>query len=240
MFACLLSAGARAEDGVLAPYHADYSLARNSLTLGTASFSLKRSGDGGYTYKSVSHATGLAALFAGDVITQSSQFELAGGRPRPVLYAYTQAGGKHDKSETIQFEWSKQFAYGDEDGRQHRNTLTPGMSDVFLIQLMLAVDAADGKLADSYTLLDHGETTAYMPRKLPGQRMRVDGTRVDTELLELRDPKKGRVIRVWLAPTLHYLPVQIQQSQPDKATFTLSLDDISFDGTGAPSAATTG
>lgn len=225
---------------VLTPYHADYSLARNGMTLGTASFSLQRDDDGNYIYKSVSHATGLASLFAGDVITQMSKFGLADGQPQPLLYSYSQSGGKHEKSESIQFDWAKKLAHGDEDGRQHKNPLRPGISDVFLIQLMLAVDAADGKLAKEYTLLDHGETTDYTPQKMPDQRMRVDKTQVDTLVLELHDAKKGRVIGLWLAPALHYLPVQIQQSEPGKATFTLSLDSISFDKTEAPTAASAG
>lgn len=228
---------ARSDGGVLPSYHADYSLARNSLTVGTASFSLNPEGDGDYTYKSVSHASGLATLFFGDVITQTSRFEMAGGQPRPLNYSYSQSGGKHDKSETIRFDWDKGLAKGDEDGHQHENPLSPGTSDVFLIQLVLAADAAAGRLAKEYTLLDHGEVTDYVPRKLPDQKMRVDSTQVDTTALELQDPKKGRTISVWLAPALHYLPVQIQQSEPGKATFTLSLDDISFEDA-APSAST--
>lgn len=237
VLALLPAAAARCDSAVLAPYHADYSLARNTLTLGTAKFSLQADSDGGYVYKSVSHATGLAALFAGDVITQMSRFEMAGGQPRPLAYSYSQSGGRDNRSERIQFDWGKQLAQGEENGRKHRNPLTPGISDVFLIQLVLAVDAATGSLAKQYTLLDHGETTAYEPRKLPDQKMKVDRTQVDTTVLELKDPKKGRTISVWLAPALHYLPVQIRQSEPGKATFTLTLDDISFE-TAAPASAT--
>src|SRR5579859_1512169 len=111
---------ARSDSGVFPSYRADYSLARNSLTIGTASFSLRPDGEGDYVYKSVSHASGLAALFVGDVITQMSRFDIAGGQPRPLSYTYAQSGGKHDKSETIQFDWDKGFAQGDEDGRQRQ------------------------------------------------------------------------------------------------------------------------
>ena len=228
--------GARCDDGALAPYHADYSLARNSLTLGTARFSLEPDAAGSYLYKSVSHATGLAALFAGDVITQKSRFELVDGQPRPLSYSYTQAGGKHEQSEETRFDWNKMLAHSDWDDHSRDSALKAGVSDVFLIQLVLAVDVSQGRLAKQYVLLNHGETTAYEPRRLDDQKMKVGAKVVDTTVLELKDPKKGRAISLWLAPGLRYLPVQIQQSEPGKATFTLSMDDISFDAA-APAAA---
>lgn len=237
MLGLLPAIGARCDDGVLAPYHADYSLARNSLTLGTARFSLEPDGGSSYLYKSVSHATGLAALFASDVITQKSRFEVMDGQPRPLSYTYIQTGGKHQQSEETRFDWGKMLAHSDWDGHSRNGSLKPGVSDVFLIQLVLAVDVSQGKLAKQYVLLNHGEATAYQPHKLDDQKMKVDGSMVDTTVLELKDPRKGRAIRLWLAPVLHYLPVRIQQSEPGKATFTLTMGDISFD-TPIPAAAT--
>lgn len=233
----LFAVDAWADDGVLAPYHADYTLARNSLTLGVSHFSLMQGGGGGrYTYTSSSETTGLAALLAGNItVTQKTQFDVVNGRPRPLEYSYTQTG-KDKKSDSIQFDWNKLIAQGEDDGHQRKNPLTPEVSDVFLIQLILAVDAASGKLADSYKLLDHGSITAYTPRKLPDQKMKVGKVEVDAAVLELKEPIKGRTITVWLAPTFHYLPLQIQQAEPDKATITLSLDSISFENTAATAA----
>ena len=234
----LLAVDARADSDVLAPYHADYTLARNSLTLGVSHFSLVQDGGGRYTYTSNSETTGLAALFAGDVtVTQRSQFELKDGRPRSLGYSYVQTG-KDKKSDSIQFDWSKLVAQGEDDGHKRKNPLTPEVSDVFLIQLILAADAASGKLADGYKLLDHGSITSYTLHKLPDQKMKVGKAQVDATVLELKEPTKGRAITVWLAPTFHYLPLQIQQTEPGKATITLSLDDIAF-GSPAPAAATT-
>ena len=226
--------GARGDGGVLESYHADYSLARNSLTLGTARFSLEPDDTGSYLYESVSHATGLAALFASDVITQKSRFEVVGGQPRSLSYGYIQSGGRHEQSDETRFDWNKMLAHSEWDGHSRNSPLKAGVSDVFLIQLVLAVDASQGKLAKQYVLLNHGEATTYEPHMLDDQKIKVDGKVMDAKLLELRDPKKGRAISLWLAPALHYLPVQIRQSEPGKATFTLTMDDISFD---APAAA---
>lgn len=220
-----------------APYQADYSLARNSFTLARAHFSLEKDGDAAYIYKAVTRATGLASLFASDLITETSRFELADGRPRPLSYSYSQTGGKHEKSENISFDWQAGVAHSDEDGRKRDNPLSPGMSDTFLITLMLSHDAAEEQFPDGYKVLDHREITAYGLKKLPEEKLKVGDEVYDTVVLERRDPKKDRVTEVWLCPALHYLPVQIQQREPNKATFTLTLEDISFGGA-APAAAT--
>ncbi len=44
-----------------------------------------------------------------------------------------------------------------------------------------------------------------------------------------RHPHKDRVTTFWLAPKLDYLPVQMEQTEPGKATISLVLLDIKFD-----------
>lgn len=225
--------GAAVDTGLFSPFQARYSLARNSLTLGASDFTLLHETDGSYTYKSVSRPTGLASLFASDVITETSHFQLVDGRPRSLSYSFSQTGGKHEKAESIQFDWDKSMAASDEDGRKRKTKLTPDISDVFLMQLLVAQDQAGGKLAVSYKVLDHREITEYALTRLPDQKLKLGGISYDTVVLERKDPKTDRVMDLWLSPALHYLPVQVQQSETGKATFTLRLESISFGDTPA-------
>src|SRR5215472_1668958 len=82
--AAALPAVTAAAEFALPAYQADYSVARNSLRIGEAHFTLAPESDGSYTYKSVTQPAGLAALFVSDVVTQNSHFDLQGGRPRPL------------------------------------------------------------------------------------------------------------------------------------------------------------
>ncbi|MGH8377771.1 MAG: DUF3108 domain-containing protein, partial [Gammaproteobacteria bacterium] len=92
---------------VIPLYHATYSVDRNDLRIGTANFSLTQNKDGTYTYQSVTQASGLAALFFSDVITETSHFTVSNGHLQPLLYSYTPAGNDHDKPESIRFDWNK-------------------------------------------------------------------------------------------------------------------------------------
>jgi hypothetical protein len=225
--------GAAAEDPALAPYRAEYSLALHGVSAGLSEFSLSKDADDTYTYYSAAHTTGLLGMLKPHYkVAQVSRFSLADGRPQPLDYSYEQSDGDDKSTETIHFDWGQKLAHGLDQGRKHNYALSAGMSDVFLIQLMLATDAATGRLADKYQILDHGEISSYSLQRLPGQKVQVGDTEVDAQVVALHDAKKGRTITVWLAPSLHYLPVQINQ---DKPSVNLSLNSISFGG--APAAA---
>ncbi len=232
-----LATAAAAGDLAIPPYHADYSVARNSLTIGIAKFTLTQNSDGSYTYQSVTRPAGVAALFFSDVVTESTHFELADGAPRSLLYSFSQTGGSHEKAETIQFDWQKRAAYTGEDGKNRPSRIEAGTADRFLAQLLISLDAAAGKPGGQYTVLDHHELTTYTLSAQPVARLHTPAGEFDTVVLERKDEVKGRVMDFWLAPKLHYLPVQLQQRETDKATITLTLTDIDFD-TSAPAAAT--
>ena len=56
-------------------------------------------------------------------------------------------------------------------------------------------------------------------------------------LTDVTNTDKGRTITVWMAPNLHFLPVQIQQVDK-KNTITLTLLHISYKDQTAPAAGT--
>ena len=219
----------RADGLTVPPYQAGYSVARNSLTIGAAKFTLAENSDGSYTYQSVTRPAGVAALFFSDVVTETTHFELDDGEPRSLLYSFSQTGGSHEKAETIQFDWTKRAAYTGEDGKNKVTRLSNGMSDRFLAQLQLSLDAAAGKSDAEYKVLDHHEVSNYTLQTLPGAKLKTPAGVFDTVLLERKDAAKNRVMDFWLAPKLHYLPVQLQQKETGKATISLVLTSISFD-----------
>lgn len=233
LLACLPAIAAA--DGLM-PFKASY---QGSVSVGSlvCEMALTHDADGSYTLQSSSHAVGLAALFVSDVITETSRFEMVGGRPRPLEYRYTRSGGKHEKSETIHFDWSKGLAHTIENGQDRTTPLRPGVTDRFMLQLVLGLDAGNGRLQDEYRVLDHRDITSFTPPKPESEDVHVPAGNYATLLVERQDKGSKRVTDFWLAPKIHYLPVQIEQREPGENTYTLALASISFD-TPAPSAST--
>lgn len=219
---------AQGETMGITPYKATY---QGSVSIGSLAcqMTLERNADGSYTFRSTSHAIGFAAMFAKDVITETSRFEVVDGRPRSLEYSYTRVGGKHDKSETIQFDWNKHTALTVENGQSKTTPLTPGVADRFLTQLILSLDAGSGKLQDEYKVLDHRDINRFTPPKPQEKPLSVPAGEFGTLMVERQDKGSKRVMDFWFAPKLYYLPVQIQQREPGENTYTLSLTSSSFD-----------
>ncbi|HEY1774303.1 MAG TPA: DUF3108 domain-containing protein [Gammaproteobacteria bacterium] len=227
------AAGAQAADSPLVPFHADFHLNRKGLGSGNLTFSLEKTADG-YAYKSDLHTTGLAALAVREV-TQTSSFRVVGGQLQAGTYDYKQTGNMTD-SETIQFNWDKKSALTDREGKpQQKSHIAPGMSDTQLINLVVAADVATGKLAPEYKFLDHSKVTTYSAKALPDAKLTLGNTTYDTKVVQLNDSSGDGTATVWLAPVLHYLPVQIH-SVDSKSDVTMTMQDITLGG-GTPAAA---
>ena len=235
MAGLLISAGAMADAGLLTPYSADYDMERKGIGSAKATFSLEKNADGSMVYQSVLHPTGIAALLLGDV-TQTSDFKLVNGRPQSTSYQYSEKG-KHASEETIKFDWTgKKKATSTEDGKTRNAALSDNSVDVQLVQLLLANDVAAGKVPDSYQIVNHGEATTYTVKTLPDAKLRLQSGNFQTKVVALTNAEKKRTITAWMAPSLHYLPVQIQQV--DKNTITLTLLHIAYKDQAAPAAGT--
>lgn len=210
-------------------YHATYSVSRNTLHIGDAQFSLIQEKNGTFTYKSVTQAAGLAALFFNDIITETSHFTIDDGRLQPLVYSYSHSGNDHDRLQTIRFDWSKHTAHDSEGSSHHVVPITEGTYDRALAQLALSVDMGAGHLQDDYRVLDHGKFQSYRLKQVGVVKLKTPAGEYDTVEVARHEEKHNRTTTFWLAPKLDYLPVQMQQTEPGKATISLVLTEIKFD-----------
>src|SRR5579859_359110 len=229
------AAGAQGSEGPLVPFRANFHLDRKGIGSGRLIFTLEKAVDGGYVYRSELHPTGLAALFI-SLVTQTSDFQVVDGQLRAGTYEFKQTGGQSD-SETIKFDWSEKVGITDRDGKPRRKTeITPGVSDTQLINLVVAADVAAGTLAPEYRFLDHSKISTYAAKTLPDAKLTVGDVTYDTKVVELSDTSGDGTITVWMAPALHYLPVQIRDLDK-KSDVTMAMQGITF-SEAAPAAAT--
>jgi len=229
------TAGATAPDSPLVPFQANFHMDRKGIGSGRLVFALEKVADGGYVYSSELHPTGLASFFI-KLVTQTSYFQVVSGRLQAGTYEFKQTGGQAD-FETIKFDWDKKFGIVDRDGKPRRKTaITPEVSDTQLINLVVAADVAAGKLAPEYKFLDHSKISSYTAKALPDAKLTLGDVAYDTKVVELSDTTGDGTITVWMAPVLHYLPVQIHDVDK-KSDIIMSMQSITFSDA-APAAAT--
>jgi hypothetical protein len=101
--------------------------------------------------------------------------------------------------------------------------------------LVVAADVAAGKLAPQYRFLDHNKISTYTAKVLADAKLTLGKVSYDTKVVELSDTSGDGTVTVWMAPELHYLPVQIHNVD-SKNDITMTMQDITL-GSSAPAAA---
>ncbi len=226
------SAGAVATDATIKPFHAKYATSRNGNDLGRTTLDLADNKDGTWTLRSETRGTAGLAKLAGVHVVETSRFRLKDGQPEGLIYDFRQDAAFRSKTRHADFDWKTGIVHVTEGGGDFHYAITPGVIDRQTVALAIASDLMRGASTFDYKVAvkDRVETMHYM--RGPTQTLSVPAGDFQTVLLMQRkgDPGVGRKrsVRNWLAPSLNWLPVQIEQSETNGDTVTLKL--ISVDG----------
>ncbi len=210
LFTSLLSFSTHAE--LPGSFSAIYNLHYDDLKIGVMERRFTHNKDGSGTFESNGKLTGLAALFRKDKITESSRWETSDGQLRPVTYNYVRSGGDKEKAEQHLFDWKshKVSSTTTKEGKKEQDLKT-GLLDKLLYQLAmmeikdpeagLSYDLIDGTSLKNYQFEFKGEETLTTPmgklKTLKFQRKRSN------------EESGKRSTALWCAPSLHYLPVRV-------------------------------
>jgi hypothetical protein len=230
LFFLLLSSSIHAE--LPGSFTAIYALHYDDLRIGVMERRFTHNNDGSGTFESNGKLTGLAALFRKDKITESSRWEINDGQLRPVEYSYVRSGGKKEKNEQYLFDWkNNRVTSTTQDGKKELD-LTPGLLDKLLYQLAmmeirdpdagLKYDLIDGTTFKTYQFEFKGEENLSTPmgklKTLKFQRKRPDDDPGDNE------NKRSTIL--WCAPSLHYLPVRVDNVDRKGHLTSIVIKDV--------------
>ena len=159
--------------------------------------------------------TGLLALTGRGPIIEESHFVLEKNRIRPLRYQLEDGSDSHDKDIQINFDWPSGKSHGYAKGKQRTLPLISGLLDPLTFQL-----AARRSLM-------RGETTPVLHVHEGDRIRRYDFIEEATQMIQLRkkpidtiryfvDRGSKRRLYCWLAPTLDYLPIRLEQRHHEK------------------------
>lgn len=227
----LLLATFIAQAGVTDPFKADFRVKRDSLPLGTTSFSLQ-SGDkpGCFVYTGRAHPNAIVRVFIGQV-TDESRFCIDDDGTLRSQYFRHHIDGKPEDSYTLDFDWEAgEVIYASEAGKRNTMPLGERALDPASIQIAarqwVASAAHPDELGEaSFAMVDENETKTYRLRASPAGDIDTPGGRFDTLLVERVDNPK-RHLRFWLARYADWIPVRVEHQKADGAIFRMNLTDL--------------
>jgi hypothetical protein len=224
-----LSAAARSADATageprtIAPFSAHYSADWKSLNVGTSDLDLEQNAaDGTYEYTWRITARGVfRVVYSSDVI-QKSWFSVNGDHVRPEKYRAEQG----DSKVSIDFDWSGGRARGESEKKPVDLKLTEGIQDVMSIQIEVMLDLENGNLPKAFKIVDKDEIKDFLYTLEGPARLRTPLGELDTVVVASQRAGNNRVLKMWFAPSLGYIPVQAERSRDGKLEFAMRIKTL--------------
>lgn len=210
----------------LKPFQAEYRTLRNGEAIGHTTLDLRDNGDGTWTLRSETRGTSGLARLAGIHIVETSRLRWRDGRPEALAYDYRQDSALKQRTRHAAFDWAHSRVEVSEGGEDHSYATVPGLIDRQCVTLALAADLLRDAATFDYEVAVKDRVEAMRYERGPLETLQLPAGTYEARLMR-RAGEPGadrkRVARSWFAPTLGYLPVQIEQTQKKGDTVTLQL-----------------
>ncbi len=213
---------ASAADAGIAPFSAHYTAQWKDINVATSDLELKPDTEPGrYLYTWITTARGVFRLYRAQV-TQKSWLSIKDEHARPDKYHAED--GKSVVS--LDFDWAARRATGTSEGKTVQFDLTDGLQDVMSIQVEVMLDLKNGNLPKSFQIVDNDEPKEFMYSQEGAAKIKTELGDLDTVIVASQRTGNNRILRMWFAPSLGYIPVQAERTRDGKLEFAMRIKSV--------------
>lgn len=209
----------------IAEYTAAYDVDYKGRNLGTAELSVRRE-DGTFVFESRAEAGGLLKLLRPNPLLERSRFRLVDGEIRPLTFEFEDGSRKGEDNFRADFDWQAGVVVVENDAGRSEYELSGHVLDRGSMQVALMRDLARGRSVGPYLLLDEDGVKEYRYERLEDRTIETPAGEYDVELYEQRRDGSSRIVRLWVAPELRYLPVRIAQFRDGELYTDFTLENV--------------
>lgn len=225
-FSSALAMGARpcaAAEAGIAPFSAHYQADWKSISVGTSDLQLKEDTQSGrYVYTWTITARGIFRLAYRNDVIQTSWFSISGGHVRPTKYRAVDGSS----SVTLDFDWDGGRIRGTSETKPVDLQLRDGTQDVMSIQVEVMLDLQKGSMPKTFEIVDKDEVKEFIYTEEGPAHIRTALGPLDTLVVASRRAGSNRVLRMWFAPSLGFVPVQAERSRDGKLEFAMRIKSV--------------
>jgi hypothetical protein len=212
-----------AVDAGIAPFSAHYLADWKSITVGTSDLELKRDSEPGrYVYTWTITARGIFRIAYSDALTQTSWFSIVDDHVRPLRYQGVQGSSRLN----LDFDWQNARARGESDKKPIDLALKDGMQDIMSIQVEVMLDLKNGKLPPTFQIIEKDESKDFVYTEEGTAKLRTDIGLLDTIIVSSHRTGNNRILRMWFAPALGFVPVQAERTREGKLEFAMRIKTL--------------
>ena len=215
--------GAAGEPG-LAPFTAEYAVKYSSLSVGSSRLELRRDGaPGHWMIESRADASGLAPLIASGTVLQRSWFVVADGAVRPLRFRFDDGMKRRADDVALDFDWAAGRITGTAKGEPVDVPIEPNVQDPVSIQIATMVALMGGRQPGEIPLIEGPQAKLYAYTFERAESLETDAGTFDTLVYRSARAGSDRETLLWLAPSLGYLAVRVEQHRKGRRLFGMFL-----------------
>jgi hypothetical protein len=213
---------ASAADAAIAPFSARYQADWKSINVGTSDLELKQDTEPGhylYTWSITAH--GIFRLYR-DEVTQKSWLSIDADHVRPEKYRAEDGSS----SVNLDFDWDGGHVRGTSENKPVDLTLKEGTQDLLSIQVEVMLGLKKGNLPGTFQIIDKDKLKEFIYTQEGTANIRTALGQLDTVIVESRQAGNNRILRMWFAPSLGFVPVQAERTRDGKLEFAMRIKTL--------------
>jgi hypothetical protein len=207
----------------IAPFIAHYEAAWKGISVGTSEIQLVRGTEPGeYLYTWTITAHGIFRIAYRDDLVQRSWLKMVGEHVRPDKYF----GKEGSKTVELNFDWQDKRATGVSETKPVDIKLPDGTQDVMSIQVEVMLDLKKGNLPKTFQIIDKDQLKEFDYTQEGTARIRTEIGELDTVIVTSQRAGNNRILRMWFAPSLGFVPVQAERSRDGKLEIAMRIKSV--------------
>jgi hypothetical protein len=210
-------------DSGIAPFIAHYEAAWKGISVGTSEIQLTQGTEPGhYLYTWTITARGIFRIAYSDDLVQKSWLSMIGDHVRPDKYH----GKEGSQTVELNFDWQDKRATGVSETKPVDIKLPDGAQDVMSIQVEVMLDLKNGKLPKTFQIIDKDQLKEFNYTQEGTAKIRTALGELDTIIVTSQRTGNNRILRMWFAPSLGFVPVQAERSRDGKIEIAMRVKRV--------------
>ena len=209
----------------ITPFAARYQAEWRNINVGTSDLELTVGDDPAhylYTWKITAH--GIFHMMYRDDLIQKSWFELRDEHVQPLKYTAVDGASTAE----LEFDWDAGRAHGTTEKKSVDLKLKEGTQDVMSIQVEVMIDLKHGHLPKIFQIVDRDTVKEFIYQQEGTARISTALGPLDTVVVSSSHTGSNRVLKMWFAPSLGYVPVQAERARDGKLEFAMRIKSLSL------------
>jgi hypothetical protein len=207
----------------IAPFIAHYEASWKGISVGTSEIRLTQGAESGqYLYTWTITARGIFRIAYRDDLVQRSWLKMIGDHVRPERYF----GKEGSQTVELNFDWQEKRATGVSETKPVDIKLPDGTQDVMSIQVEVMFDLKNGNLPKTFQIIDKDQLKEFNYTQEGTAKIRTAIGELDTIIVTSQRAGNNRLLRMWFAPSLGYVPVQAERSRDGKIEIAMRVTGV--------------